>query len=156
MIPWNFIDLALWPHTHTLTLSLHNISLFYTNTLILSLWHISLSFNFTRTEHTHTHTHSLSPSLFYTLDYDVHTIFLELRDKLKSAETARQRLIEAFKKTSQEFREACSQITGNMTFNRFYDSASLCFIKIIVLALVHFSPHIHYGSPYNLYLTIPN
>ena len=42
-------------------------------------------------------------------------IFSELRDKLKSAETVRQRMIEAFKKTSQDFREACSQITGKIT-----------------------------------------
>lgn len=36
----------------------------------------------------------------------------ELKEKIRSSETAKQRLIEAFKKTSQDFREACCQLTG--------------------------------------------
>ncbi len=36
----------------------------------------------------------------------------ELREQLQAAEVRKQRLIEAFKKTSQDFREVCYQLTG--------------------------------------------
>jgi mitotic spindle assembly checkpoint protein MAD1 len=37
---------------------------------------------------------------------------IELREQLKSAEVKRERILEAFKKTSQDFREVCCQLTG--------------------------------------------
>lgn len=39
-------------------------------------------------------------------------IFLDIQVQLSSAELKNKRLMEAFKKTSQEFREVCYQLTG--------------------------------------------
>ena len=39
-------------------------------------------------------------------------LFPELREQLKSKELQRQRIIEAFQTTSQNFREVCCQLTG--------------------------------------------
>ena len=41
-----------------------------------------------------------------------YTCFLEMKSQLMSAELKNKRLMEAFKKTSQEIREVCYQLTG--------------------------------------------
>lgn len=40
------------------------------------------------------------------------SLFSELKEQLRAAEVRKQRLIEAFKKTSQDFREVCYTLTG--------------------------------------------